>query len=41
MKDYLEIIHKEKLNGESFEDGASIDQLHKCNKFLSDLIKAR
>jgi len=25
MKDYLEIIHKEKLNGESFEDGASID----------------
>lgn len=25
VKDYLEVIHKEKLNGETFEEGASID----------------
>jgi hypothetical protein len=41
VKDYLEVILKEKLNGETFEEGASIDQLRKCSKFLADLIKAR
>lgn len=40
-KDFLEVIHKEKLNGDTFEEGASIDQLRKCSKFLADLIKAR
>lgn len=41
VKDYLEVIHKEKINGETFEEGATLDQLKKCSKFLGDLIKAR
>ncbi len=41
VKDYLEVIHKEKLQGETIEEGADIEQLKKCSKFLADLIKAR
>jgi hypothetical protein len=41
VQDYLEVIHKEKLSGDSFEEGASLDQLKKGTRFLSDLIKAR
>jgi len=40
-KEYLEIINKEKLTGEIFEEGANIDHLKKSGKFLSDLVKAR
>ena len=41
VKDYLGVIHKDKLVGETFEESASIDQLRKGGKFLGDLIKAR
>jgi hypothetical protein len=40
LKDYLEVIHREKLNNDSFEE-ATIDQLRKSTRFLGDLIKAR
>lgn len=40
-KDYLEVIHREKLTSDSFEEGATIDQLRKSSRFLTDLIKAR
>jgi hypothetical protein len=40
-KEYLEIINKEKLIGETFEEGVNIDHLKKSGKFLSDLVKAR
>lgn len=41
VKDYLEVIHKDKVVGETFEESATIDQLRKAGKFLGDLIKAR
>jgi hypothetical protein len=39
--DFLDNIHKEKVPQEAFEEAASIEQVKKCNKFLSGLIKAR
>ena len=41
MIDYLDNIHKEKIVEDVFEETATLDQLRKCSKFISDLIKAR
>jgi hypothetical protein len=39
--DFLDNIHKEKVPAEAFEEVATLEQIRKCNKFISDLIKAR
>ena len=39
--DYLDVIHKEKIANEYFEEQATVEQLRKCSKFLGDLCKAR
>ena len=40
IMDYLEVIHREKLANDCFEE-ATIEQLRKSSRFLGDLIKAR
>jgi hypothetical protein len=39
--EYLDVIHKEKISNENFEEIASVEQLRKGAKFLYDLCKAR
>jgi hypothetical protein len=39
--DFLDVIHKEKIPNELFEEQATVEQLRKCSKFLGDLCKAR
>ena len=39
--DYLDVIHKEKIPNEQFEEQVTVEQLKKCSKFLGDLCKAR